>query len=57
MYLTASQAAVETALVREEKGVQYPVYYVSQVLKGAKTRYLDLKIFVPSLVTVSRKLR
>ena len=57
LYLTAGALEVRAALIREENGKQQPVYYVSQVLKDAETRYPRLEKFAFALVTASRKLR
>nr|XP_017250520.1 PREDICTED: uncharacterized protein LOC108221132 [Daucus carota subsp. sativus] len=57
LYLSASPFAVGAALIREEAGQQKPVYYVSQVLKDAETRYPNLEKFAFALITASRKLR
>ena len=39
LYLVIFLAAVSAALVREEEGVQKPVYFTSRVLREAKERY------------------
>jgi hypothetical protein len=39
LYLAVSPTAVSAALVREEDGVQKPVYFVSKALHGAEERY------------------
>nr|XP_017221119.1 PREDICTED: uncharacterized protein LOC108197890 [Daucus carota subsp. sativus] len=57
LYLSAGPLAVGAALIREEDGQQKPVYYVSQVLKDAETRYPNLEKFAFALITASRKLR
>ncbi|XP_074351247.1 uncharacterized protein LOC141690350 [Apium graveolens] len=57
LYITAGPKAVSSTLVREEGGTQSPVYYVSQVLKDAETRYPNLEKFALALVHSSRKLR
>nr|XP_017227831.1 PREDICTED: uncharacterized protein LOC108203420 [Daucus carota subsp. sativus] len=57
LYLSAGPLAVGAALIREEAGQQKPVYYVSQVLKDAETRYPNLEKFAFALITASRKLR
>ncbi|KAL8103719.1 hypothetical protein AgCh_028066 [Apium graveolens] len=49
--------AVGADLIRKENGKQQPVYYVSQVLKDAETRYQRLEKFSFTLVITSRKLR
>lgn len=55
--LAASSMAVGAALVRDKGGIQFPVYYVSHVLRDAETRYLNLKKFAYALIIASRKLR
>ena len=57
MYLTVSEEAVSTALVREEEKVQWLIYYVSKRLLGAETIYPELEKLVLALVVASRKLR
>ncbi|XP_074323710.1 uncharacterized protein LOC141660621 [Apium graveolens] len=57
LYIAAGERAVSSALIREENGSQNPVYYVSQVLKDAETRYPNLEKFALALVHSSRKLR
>ncbi|XP_074336785.1 uncharacterized protein LOC141673957 [Apium graveolens] len=57
LYIAAGERAVSSTLIREENGSQSPVYYVSQVLKDAETRYPNLEKFAPALVHSSRKLR
>ncbi|KAL0356463.1 UNVERIFIED_CONTAM: hypothetical protein Sradi_4093200 [Sesamum radiatum] len=39
LYLSATMQAVSSVLIREEKGKQLPIYYVSKVLNGAEVRY------------------
>ena len=43
LYLIVSKEAVSTALVREEKKVQWHVYYVSKRLLDAETQYPELE--------------
>ncbi|XP_060184694.1 uncharacterized protein LOC132614297 [Lycium barbarum] len=57
LYLAGSEIAVSGVLVREEKGTQYPVYYVSRTLGDAETRYPHLEKFALALLTASRKLK
>ena len=40
LYLSISQTAISSALIREEFKVQQPVYYTSQAFHGAKMKYL-----------------
>ena len=44
-------------LIKDEGGWQQPIYYVSQLLKDAETRYPPVEKFAYALVMVSRKLR
>ena len=57
LYLSASNAAVGAVLIKEEGGHQQPIYYVSQVLKDAETRYPSVEKFAYALVVASMKLR
>ncbi|XP_074377157.1 uncharacterized protein LOC141718677 [Apium graveolens] len=57
LYIAAGERAVSSALIWEENGSQSPVYYISQVLKDAETRYPNLEKFALALVHSSRKLR
>jgi RNase H-like domain found in reverse transcriptase len=57
LYLATIGGAMSAALVREEKDEQRPIYYVSRILRDAKTRYppIEKLAFVP--IITSRKLR
>ncbi|XP_052193952.1 uncharacterized protein LOC127802277 [Diospyros lotus] len=57
VYLGVSEHALSAALVREEEGVQYPVFYVSKRLVDAETRYTPMEKLAYCLVAASRKLR
>jgi ribonuclease HI len=57
LYLAVSPTAVSAALVREENGVQKPVYFVSKALHGAEERYPQIEKLAFALVVASRKLR
>jgi hypothetical protein len=57
IYLAVSDSAVSSALVREDQGVQKPVYYTSRALRGAETRYPQIEKLAFALVTSARKLR
>ena len=52
-----SEEAANATLVREEKKVQWPVYYVSKRLLDAETRYPELEKLALALMVVSSKLR
>ncbi|XP_059436627.1 uncharacterized protein LOC132169643 [Corylus avellana] len=57
LYLAVSPIAVSAALIREEEGVQKPVYFVSRALQGAEERYVQMEKLAFTLVIASRKLR
>jgi hypothetical protein len=63
LYISATTNVVSTFLVtkREEEGqadpVQRPLYYVSEVLADAKTRYTQPQKLLYALLITSRKLR
>ena len=57
LYLAVSPHAVSSALIREERKVQKPVYYTSRALKGAEGRYPLMEKLAFALITASRKLR
>jgi hypothetical protein len=62
LYISATTNMVSTVLVaeREEEGqaypIQRPVYYVSEVLADAKTRYTQPQKLLYALLITSRKL-
>ncbi|KAJ8632913.1 hypothetical protein MRB53_026249 [Persea americana] len=56
LYLSVSDHAVSSVLVREDNGQQRPIYYTSKTLLDAETRYLQLEKLALALVTASRKL-
>ena len=39
LYIAVSQATISATLVREEEGVQQPVYFISRAFRGAEERY------------------
>ena len=56
VYLLVTDYAVSLVLVRNENGVQRPVYYVSKSLKEAETCYLPLEKAVLAIMHTTRKL-
>ncbi|KAL5576999.1 hypothetical protein UlMin_018698 [Ulmus minor] len=54
--LAVSKGAVSSALVREEEGVQWPIYYTSKSLLDAETRYLEVEKLALALMIAARKL-
>lgn len=57
LYLSVSPSAVISALVREESGIQKPVYFTSKALHGADERYPWIEKLALALITSTRKLR
>ncbi|KAL0445716.1 UNVERIFIED_CONTAM: hypothetical protein Slati_1699500 [Sesamum latifolium] len=43
-------------LIREEEGIQLPIYYVSKVLNGAEGRYTPIEEMALALVVTARRL-
>ena len=57
LYLAVSSAAVSAALVREEDGIQKPVYFTSHALRGAEERYPQLEKLAFVLVIAAQRLK
>nr|XP_027075726.1 uncharacterized protein LOC113699556 [Coffea arabica] len=57
LYLSTCNEAVSAILVREDRGVQRPIYYVSRTLQGPEMRYTPAEKLVLALVHAARKLR
>ncbi|XP_059461825.1 uncharacterized protein LOC132190804 [Corylus avellana] len=57
LYLAVSPTAISAALIREEEGIQKPVYFISRALRGAEERYRQMEKLAFALVIASRKLR
>ncbi|XP_059654681.1 uncharacterized protein LOC132301448 [Cornus florida] len=57
IYLAVSTTAVSSALIREEEGVQRPVYFVSRTLRGVEERYPRTEQLAFALIMSTRKLR
>ncbi|XP_012833163.1 PREDICTED: uncharacterized protein LOC105954039 [Erythranthe guttata] len=57
VYMAAGEQAISTVLLSERNGAQYPIYYVSRMLKGAEKRYSEIEKMGLALVTAARKLR
>ena len=56
LYLTVSESVASGALIREEEGIQKPVYYVNHAMNGPQTKYQKLEKLVLALFIISRKL-
>ncbi|KAK3027816.1 hypothetical protein RJ639_041984 [Escallonia herrerae] len=57
IYLSVTEVAVSTVLIREEDGVQKPIYYVSKVLQDVETRYPKIDKISLALIISARRLR
>ena len=57
LYLAISHAVVSVTLVREEDGMQRPVYFMSRTFRGAKERYPQIEKLAFGWVTAARKLK
>ncbi|XP_031090983.1 uncharacterized protein LOC115995980 [Ipomoea triloba] len=56
LYLSISQGAISSVLVKEEGGTQRPIYYVSKALHDAELRYTAVEKTVFAAVTASKRL-
>ncbi|XP_062147745.1 uncharacterized protein LOC133856706 [Alnus glutinosa] len=57
LYLAVSPSVVSSALVREDSGIQKPVYFTSKALHGAKERYPWIEKLAFTLIVLARRLR
>lgn len=57
MYLAVLPSTVSSALVREENGIQKPVYFTSRALCGAEERYPRIEKLAFALIVSAQKLR
>ncbi|KAK3039603.1 hypothetical protein RJ639_029302 [Escallonia herrerae] len=57
IYLSVTEVAISTVLIREEDGVQKPIYYVSKVLQDVETRYPKIDKIALALIISARRLR
>ena len=55
-YIAMAPHAVSLVLIRDDNGLQKPVYYVSKSLHEAEVRYLPLEIAILAVVHATRKL-
>ena len=56
IYLAASSHVVSAAIVREEHGIQKPVYYTNKTLNETESRSLPLEKLAFALLSVAKKL-
>ncbi|XP_073312447.1 uncharacterized protein [Primulina huaijiensis] len=57
VYLSTTEYAVSSVLIKEEGSDQKPVYYVSHALRGPELRYSEVEKIALALVVTARKLR
>jgi ribonuclease HI len=57
LYLAVTPTAISAVLIREDEGVQKPVYFISKALHGAEERYPQIEKLAFALIMASRKLR
>ena len=57
LYLAVSATTVSAALIWEENGTQFPIYYVSQAFQGVEAKYPRIEKIAFTLIVVSCKLR
>ena len=57
LYIAVSQAVVSVALVRDEGGSQWPVYFISRAFRGAEERYPRMEKLAFALITAAQKLK
>ena len=55
-YIVVAHHAVSLVLIRDDNGLQKPVYYVSKSLHEAEVRYLPLEKAILAVVQATRKL-
>ncbi|KAG7583777.1 Reverse transcriptase domain [Arabidopsis suecica] len=57
LYIAVSSSAVSGVLVRDDRGDQKPIFYISKSLIEAETRYPTMEKAALAVVTSARKLR
>lgn len=57
LYIAVSSAAVSSVLIKEDRGEQRPVFYMSRRMTGPETRYPTLEKMALAVVESARKLR
>jgi ribonuclease HI len=57
LYLAVSPSAVSSALVKEDAGIQEPIYFTSKALHGVEERYPRIEKLAFALVISVRRLR
>jgi hypothetical protein len=57
LYLAVSEHALSSVLVQEVEKEEKPVYFVSRVFRGVKSRYQEIKKLALAVVVTTRRLR
>lgn len=57
LYLAMGEESISTVLVREDEGMQKPVYIVSKVLHGPESSYSEIEKAAFAVMITTRKLR
>ncbi|XP_010462569.1 PREDICTED: uncharacterized protein LOC104743154 [Camelina sativa] len=57
LYIAVSSSTVSGVLIKEDRGDQHPIFYVSKSLDGAELRYPTLEKLAYAVVISARKLR
>ena len=57
LYIAVSQVAVNAALVRDERGSQRPVYFISKAFQRAEERYPKMEKLAFAFITAARKFK
>ena len=57
MYIAVSATAVSGVLIREERGEQKPIFYISKTLLEAESMYPLMEKLACAVLTSARKLR
>ncbi|XP_056862178.1 transposon Tf2-1 polyprotein [Raphanus sativus] len=57
LYIAVTSSAVSSVLIREDRGEQKPIFYISKRMTEAETRYPTLEKMALAVVTSARKLR
>ncbi|XP_073033870.1 uncharacterized protein [Primulina eburnea] len=57
VYLSTTEYAVSSALIKEEGSYQRPVYYVTHALRGPELRYSEVEKIALAMIMTVRKLR
>jgi hypothetical protein len=57
LYLAVSPIRISAALIREDEGIQKPVYFISKSLHEAEERYPQIEKLAFALVMAPRKLQ